>query len=170
MIGFKIKFNGKKVRIKEYGIKPLQMLRIGQAGLDHLKKRVSFGIGLDDTAMPPLKIGRTFKLKDGRIQKVGAERGYIGYKKKHGGKAIRDLRLTGAMLDNLSVRSATANQVRIGFTTKLARQKAASNQRIAPWLGWSDSDIEQGIVPKAKQLFKADVSNYFQQVKRSFRK
>lgn len=169
MFKTRIKFDGKRVTLKEFGVKPLQMLQLGRAGLAAVKGRVAQGVGLEDGPMKPLKQYRRLARADKRVVVIGPERGYPGYKRKLGKKPIRDLNLTGAMLDNLSVRSATANEVRIGFTTKLARQKALANQQREPWLGWSKSDTEK-VAEKAQQVFKNSVSQYFREVKSRFRK
>ena len=44
------------------------------------------------------------------------------------------------MLDNISVRRAVPNAVRIDITGRDARLKAAANEKRDPWYGWSPSD------------------------------
>lgn len=153
MISVRIKFQGRKVRIKGFGIRPLQMLRLGGIGLAAVKARVARGLNIDDQAMPPLK-------KRYAIQKN---------KQIGGGRQVRDLRLTGSMLNNLTVRSATENQVRIALTRQADRQKALRNQQISPWLGWSPADI-QAVEAAARRIFQTEVAAYFREIKQRFRR
>jgi hypothetical protein len=165
----RIKFDGKKVTLKAFGVRPLQMLQLGRAGLAHVKQRVAQGVGLEDSPMRPLKQYRRIVGRSGKVVNLGPVRGYPGRKLKAGKRDIRDLNFTGAMLENLSVRNASENEVRIGFTTKLARQKALANQQREPWLGWSASD-SKAVVDKAQQVFKNSVQQYFKEAKRQFRR
>lgn len=169
MLKVRFKFDGKRVTLKGFGLKPTQMLQLGRAGLASVKGRVARGIGLEDSPMAPLKRYRRIVRKNGSVLNLGPERGYPGRKIRDGKKPIRDLNFTGAMLDNLSVRSASDKDVRIGFTTKLARQKALANQQREPWLGWSTADAET-VQKKAQQVFKSPVQQYFNELKRRFRK
>lgn len=113
---------------------PAQMQVIAQVGVDSVKERVSRGIGSDDAAMPPLAGIRAASDKPGRIG------GYAGYKIRRVGVAIRNLRLSGEMLDALSVRAVEATSARIDITTRDGRVKAARNERRAPWFGFSPQD------------------------------
>jgi hypothetical protein len=153
--GVRIKWNGGKVRLLGFGMQKYQMLKIGQAGLDDLKARVREGLGVNDAPMPPLKERRVTRL--GNVVVLGADRGYKGFKAKIGKKPIRDLTLTGRMLANLSVRSASAEQVKIGLTSAKERQKALANERRAEWLGWSPRNIEV-VMKEARRLFKLNVA------------
>lgn len=170
MFKLRIQYEGRRVTIKSFGIRPLQMLRLGSFGLKQVKARVAQGIGLDDAPMPPLKRAWVRRGVKGKYVIIAGARGYFARKLRRGGKPIRDLRFTGAMLDNLSVRSATANEVRIGFTTKLAREKALANQRIAPWLGWSDTDAP-AVQERARLVLRQEIQSvYFPELKRRFRR
>lgn len=169
MLKVRFKFDGKRVTLKGFGTRPAQMLQLGRAGLLSVKGRVARGVGLEDSPMKPLKRYRRIVRRDGSALNLGPDRGYLGRKIKAGKKPIRDLNFTGAMLDNLSVRSASQNDVRIGFTTKIARQKALANQQREPWLGWSTSDADT-VTKKAQQVFKNSVSQYFNELKQRFRR
>lgn len=149
MISLRIKFQGRKVRIKGFGIRPLKMLQLGAAALAIVKARVARGQDINDTPMP------------------GLSESYGKRKRRRFSRDLRDLRLTGAMLDNLTVRSATENQVRIAFTKALERQKALSNQQRTPWLGWSPNDTRE-IEDAAQRIFKTEVEAYFRELKRQF--
>lgn len=141
MIKVKIKFAGKKITLRGTdtlapGFDARRHAQLGQIGLRSLRKRVSKGVGADDTPMPPLK---------------------ENYRKWKRGKKIRDLWLTGKMLLNLSVRWASDRQVNIALTTKKDRTKALMNQRRARWLAWSPND-QRVIVKAAKEMFHQDVT------------
>lgn len=140
MIKVKIKFAGKKITLRGTdtiapGFRAREMAQLGQIGLRSIRKRVSKGVGADDTPMPPLT---------------------PGYKKWKRGAKIRNLWLTGKMLLNLSVRWASDNQVNVALTTKKDRTKALMNQRRARWLAWSPND-QRVIVKAAKEMFHQDV-------------
>jgi len=136
MIKTRIKFQGRRVTLHGVGFNRYIMLLLGQTGLRSLRRRLTRGLGAEDTPMPPLKPG------------------YARWKKHSN---IRDLWLTGRMLLNLSVRGASENQVWIGLTSRKARMKAAINERIAHWLAWSPSD-QRAMIAEAERRFKQQVS------------
>ena len=140
MTSTSINFSGK---VPDFGrgasISSFQMQRLADIGLRAVKARVAAGIGSDDTSMRPLS------------------KGYFIQKQKLGGEPIRNLRLTGAMLSNLTVRSADESGARIAFTEGLARTKALSNERKTPWLGWAASDIRQ-IVAEVRKMFRDGIA------------
>lgn len=150
MIQTKITWQGKKVRLGGYGFTKYQMLQLGQFGLNDLKARVERGLGADDSKMKPLN------------------RGYAIQKTKAGKGNVRNMLFTGAMLDNLSIRYADAQQVKISLTARLQRVKASANEKLQPWLQWSDSN-QKKIIEKAQESFKQNVEQ-FQKAVRSFRK
>ena len=129
---------GERFRIGSAGWSPgtQAMYGLGKYGIQLIKNRVAKGIGSDDNPMPPLKV---------RLRKDGSERrGYKQFKTRLGLKPYRDL--TGPhrndhMLANLTVRYASEDSVRMDFTKTSARQKARSNERLAPWFGWSLRDL-----------------------------
>jgi len=136
MIQTKIKYNGKKVSLRGFGSNKYTMLRLAQAGLRSIRKRVSRGIGSDGTPMPPLT------------------KNYAKYKRR---SDIRDLRLTGKMLENLSVRWASANQAKTALTSRKARIKGLANEQRSPWCSYSPGD-QAAIMKAAREDFKDDVS------------
>lgn len=146
----KIEWRGKKVRLEGLGLQKYQMLELGQFGLDTVKARVARGIGANDTRMKPLK------------------RGYAIQKTKAGHGNIRNLSFSGAMIDNLTVRFASAEQVKIALTARLARIKGLANERKDSWLQWSEAD-QKKIIAKAIELFKVNVTQ-FEKALKQFRR
>lgn len=139
MIGVEIKTDiPKRPRIRKPRFFALQMGQLAAAGLKSVKDRVQKGIGANDAPMPPLK------------------RGYAIHKTKLGKGNRRNLTLTGAMLDNLTVRSATDREAKISLTKRLERLKALANQQKAPWLGWSPNDA-RNVTARAAQIFRVEV-------------
>lgn len=146
MIVTKIKYNGSKVRLYGFGPEKYQMFKLGQFALATVKARVAAGKGSDDAPMPPLK------------------KRYAIQKSKAGAGNKRDLRLTGAMLDNFSVRSASATEVRLDITSRTGRQKARTNERRAPWFGFSTADTK-AIYGMAQRMFKGMVVDFAAKVR-----
>lgn len=143
MIKTRIKWQGRKVTFHGLGMEKFQMALLGQTQLRALRKRVSRGIGANDTPMPEL-----------------TER----YKKRKKRSNLRDLWFTGKMLLNLSVRSASARQVRMAITSRLGRIKALANQRIAEWISFSPID-EKTVIKEARKQFKTNISSFQRQIR-----
>lgn len=135
-----------------------QMERLGKFAISTIRKRVARGIGSDDSAMPPLSAKHSAVKVHGKFVRQRVP--YSQFKASHGLQPIRDLAGTGKdgghMLDNLSVRSVSETNVRMGFTQNKARQKALSNEKKTPWLGFSDGD-ERAIIAYAEQMFRSQV-------------
>jgi len=88
---------------------------------------------------------------------------YRGKKIREGARPFRDLRYTGEMMSNLSVRWASENQARTAFSTAHARTAANRNQAVLAknfydpgFLAYSPKD-QKTIVKEAEMLFKAEV-------------
>jgi len=95
------------------------MYELGTAGVAAVKARVSAALGPNDSPAKPLT------------------KPYAIYKTRMGKGNRRNLTLTGAMLQNLLVRTVSENRARAGFSTRSDRLKAMVNQRIEPWLVFS---------------------------------
>jgi hypothetical protein len=133
--------SGAKLRIfGEISFDVKQMHALAQLGVDLIKERVSRGVGSSDTAMPGLK------------------RHYAIRKTRAGAGNRRNLRLTGAMLDNLTVRSVSASQARMDITSARERIKARANEKRAPWFGWSARDLA-ALAKAGEQLFRLNVAD-----------
>jgi len=139
MISTSIKISGTQPRVRAASFSTFQMQRLADVGLRAVKSRAKAGIGSDDTAMPPLT------------------RGYAAVKSRKGGAPLRDLHLTGDMLNNLTVRAVNEQNARIAFTESLARTKALANEQLYPWLGWAPSDV-RAVLAEAQKLLKDSVS------------
>ena len=147
----------------------IQMQRLGEVGLKSVIDRTKKGIGSDDAQMPPLKLGKVLQFagrQNGRVQFKNI--GYPGWKAAHGLQPIRDLvgaGVGGHMLDNPSVRQATETSVKMAFTSRLARQKALTNEKRSPFFSFSDAD-QRNIIEYAEQLFRAQVEVIAQAIRR----
>lgn len=161
MIQTTIKFDGGRggLGINSASLfRKVQMEKLGDFAISTIRRRVARGIGSDDSAMPPLSAKHSAVKAHGKF--VRARVPYSQFKSNRGLQPIRDLVGTGKdgghMLDNMSVRLATEDLVRIAFTQNKARQKALSNEKKAPWFSFSDND-EKKIVEYARQLFRSAV-------------
>jgi len=149
--------SGQKVRFfgAEIGFTELQMLPLGNFGVETIKDRVSKGIGSDDAPMPALKMTRRkrWSKKQQRWVEYGAQdSGYGKVKRLAGRQPIRDLTFAGDMLNDFSVRSVSASEVRMDITTQKSRMKARVNEIRAPWFGWSPADLVK-LIARSRQLF-----------------
>lgn len=170
MITTKIKYSGRKVTLRGFGFGRYQHLALAKVGLASVKLRVRAAIGADDRPMPGLQLpwseDAVYITKKGkRITYTRKHVGYRAMKAKRGGRPVRDLwgvKTPGLkqgphMMDNLSIRWASATQSKIAFTTRLARKKGLRNQQRARWLAWSPND-QKVVMAKAQKLFKAEVT------------
>jgi hypothetical protein len=173
VVNIRTEFSGGKITLRGRGnlapgFEARDHARLGQTGLESVRKRVSLGIGANDTPMPALAGDRVARIsyrdKTGALRTYERRiRSYRTAKAQAGGKPIRDLRSAAKhtrgqhMMDNLSVRWASENQVVIALTTKLARAKALANQKRALWLAWSRRDIAV-IMKRAEELFHHQVT------------
>ena len=145
MIQTKIKYQGRKVALRGFGFGKYALLKLGNIGVSEILKRVARGLGSDDSRMPELQ---------------GA---YRGRKTREGARPFRDLRFTGEMMSNLSVRWASENQAMTAFSSAHARTAANRNQVILAkkcygpgFLAYSPKD-QKTIIKEAEMLFKAEV-------------
>jgi len=146
MIQTKVKYQGRKVALRGFGFGKYALMKLGNVGVSEILKRVARGLGSDDSRMPELQ---------------GA---YRARKAREGARGFRDLRLTGEMMSNLSVRWASENQAMTAFSTKHARDAMMGNQKIlarkgypSGFLAYSPND-QKTIIKEAETLFKQEVS------------
>lgn len=149
--GARVRFFG-----REIGFTELQMYALGQFAVSAIKERVSRGTGSDDAPMPALQSGKKrqrWSQKQQRWVEYGEPAfGYRTWKARLGLPGIRNLALTGKMLSDFSVRSVSAQEVRMDITTTESRMKARTNEIRAPWFGWSSQDMAK-IWARAGQMF-----------------
>lgn len=142
MISVKVKYNGGKVKLTGEGPKKYQWFALGQFAIRTMRDRVARGIGSDDWPMPALSGRGSVISRDGKF--VRQRPGYREQKQRRGGRPIRDLygdgQQGGHMLDDLRVREATPNSVRMDITSRWGRIKARANEKRAPWYGFSAND------------------------------
>lgn len=124
MISFKVQFTRIKIDIKALKLDTAQRRELGEFAIRTIKDRLAAGLDANDRKMAALT------------------KRYQALKQRRTGRAIRDLRLTGEMLDNLSVRSVDEDIV-IAFTSASARVKAFRNQQIVNWFGFSPADMRK---------------------------
>lgn len=126
----------KKQRVVSHlTFKQFQILKLGTVGLATVKNRVQAGRNSFDAPSKPLK--KAYFRKKWKL-----------FKKK----PIRDLTLTGAMLNNLQVRTVSNKRAQARNTTVKDRQKANNNERIEPWM-WFSPKNQQDIMRAAKLIF-----------------
>jgi hypothetical protein len=118
----RIKTEG-RIRLTGTTFRQFHMLQVGKSALESFTKRVAAGRTPQDVQAKPLT--KRYAIRKSKMLR---------------GKAVRDLRLTGAMLDNLTVRSASDNRVTAALTSRKARIKALANERIQHWMAFSPSD------------------------------
>lgn len=157
MIVTKIKVDGRRVKLGGYGFRKYQMFQLGRFAEKTIEERVARGVGSNDSPMPALNKDRKRKLKSGEIR-VYSGFGYQFRKVKRGGNPLRDLRLTGQMLQDFGVKYADADKVRLDVTTRRGRIKARANERRAAWYGFSRFD-EEAIKREAMRIFRGNINN-----------
>lgn len=143
MLDIRIRWNGVRVRLKGFGPRKYFNLRILEAGLASVKARVKRGLNENDGKAAPLT------------------KRYARFKSKRtGGRAIRDLTLTGDLLEGIKARYSDDYQAKADATGRLGRIKAAVHRN---QLKFSPQD--QAVMSEvARGLFKEDVSAVTEQL------
>lgn len=136
----RIQYNGARVRIEGPRFLAEDNIAIIEAGWDSIKHRLSRGVGSDD--------GPTTALN----------KAYARRKTRLGARPVRDLRLTGALLDNeIKVRYADDRQAIMDAGTRLGRTKARLNAEL---LKFSESD-QAALRDQAASIFTRKVKTAF---------
>jgi len=99
-----------------------QMYRLGVFGVAEVLDRISKAKGPEDGAAKPLQ--RAYAIRKSKLR--------LGNR--------RNLKFTGDMLRNLSVRTVSTNYARAGLTSAKQRQKAQANSKIEEWLTFSPAN------------------------------
>ncbi len=103
----RVKYDGVNVRLVGFGFRKFHNLRILEVGIRSMKERLAKGVSEDDGPTKPLK------------------KRYARFKsKKTGRRAIRDLSLTGALLEEIKPRYADDRQAIADAGTRIGRMKA----------------------------------------------
>ncbi len=109
----------KQLRLDMLTFRQREMVNVGAAGLLSVMQRLSAARGPDDAPAKPLT------------------KRYAIYKSKLRKGNRRDLKLTGAMLSNLKLRTVSDNSARAALTSRKERIKGAANTKREPWLVFS---------------------------------
>jgi len=115
-----------------------ERIALGKVGYNSFMKRLSDARGADDQKMRRLGF---------KYQKEKFSRGLPG---------IRDLRFSGRMLGNVSLRSADANKVVIGMTSDELKKIARVHENRESWFQWSPRD-EAAILAAAEKIFNTRI-------------
>ena len=122
-----------------------QVGTLGQYGLQLQQQQALAGLGSDGQEMPALKgSGVAVFAKRVNGKAVFERRGYAQQKLKLGLKPIRDLYGPGKgghMLDAVRINYVDDRRCSITISERMARIKAAANERRAPWWGWSPASV-----------------------------
>jgi hypothetical protein len=130
-------FVKRRLRLDLLNYDQQQMFKLGVVGLSDVLDRIGKSKNTEDQPAKPLK------------------RGYAIRKTKRGLGNRRNLKFTGAMLQNLSVRTVSRNFARAGMTTLKQRQKALANSRIEEFASFSPRN-QQRVADAANQIMNRD--------------
>jgi len=128
----RVKYDGVNVRLVGFGFRKFHNLRILEVGIRSMKERLAKGVSEDDGPTKPLK------------------KRYARFKsKKTGRRAVRDMNLTGALLDEIKPRYSDDRQAIADAGTRLGRMKARVHSDL---LRFSNGD-QAKMLELATQLF-----------------
>jgi len=136
----RIKYNGVNVRLVGFGFAKYHNLRILETGLESVKARLARGIGENDAPTKPLS------------KKYARYKAYARRK-----KAVRDLNLTGQLLDSIKPRYSDDRQAIADAGTRIGRLKARVHRDL---LLFSERD-QAAMLDTAGKLFQEGVSQNF---------
>ena len=141
----------KQLRLDMLTFKQREMVQVGSAGLLSVFKRLSEAKGPTDAPAKPLSTGFWRTHRDGT--KTWINKGYAMQKARKRRGRFRDLKFTGDMLRNLSLRTVSDNSARAGLTSKKQRDKGWANMKIEPWLVFSPKN-KQAVIEKFQLVLK----------------
>ncbi|MBN2118509.1 MAG: hypothetical protein JW730_18190 [Anaerolineales bacterium] len=124
----------KQLRLDLLTFRQRDMVKIGAAGLLAVKKRVSQARGPTDAPAKPLTVP------------------YARYKSRMRKGRYRDLKFTGKMLGNVSLRTVSDNMAKASLTSRKQRIKAFANQKREPWLLFSPAN-RLAVMQIARKVF-----------------
>jgi len=125
----------KKLVLDHLTFQQRDMVRIGSAGLLSVFRRLSAHQGPSDAPAKPL-----------------TKRYAMWKTRKHKGR-FRDLKFTGDMLRNLTLRTVTDKTARAGLTSRKERIKGWANAEREPWLLFSPAN-RRAVMDVARQVFQ----------------
>jgi hypothetical protein len=112
-------YQKKQLRLDLLNFRQRQMYALGSIGVAAVKSRLAAAQGPEDSAAKPLT------------------KRYAIFKTRKGMGNRRDLRLTGQMLANFTVRTVTDNRAKASLSTRKDRTKAWANQKREAWMVFS---------------------------------
>jgi hypothetical protein len=125
----------KKLHLDPLTFRQRDMVQVGSAGLLSVFKRLSSAQGPNDGPAKPLCSS------------------YQRYKTRRHMPGVRNLRLTGDMLRNLTLRTVTDNSAKAALTSRKEIDKGRGNTKREPWLVFSPQN-RAAVIEKAKQIFR----------------
>jgi hypothetical protein len=126
----------RQLRLDLLTFRQRDMVQIGSAGLLSVFKRLSEARGPTDAPAKPLT------------------KRYAIYKSKVRKGNRRDLKLTGKMLKNLTLRTVSDRTAKATLTSRKERVKGLANAKREPWLVFSPIN-RQAVLQKAREIFLA---------------
>ena len=109
-------YQKKQLIFNQLSFRHQDMVKIGTVGVAAMKNRLEAARGPSDGAAKPLT------------------KRYAIYKTRLGKGNRRNLRLTGRMLSNFTLRTVTENSAKASLTSRKERIKGWANQKIEPWV------------------------------------
>jgi hypothetical protein len=113
--GVKTRVKLTSVRWKFTPITAGVMLEIAKPIMDAVKARILSGTNVHGNTALPLSMKYRATYKDGRLIRMGADRGYRSWKGKRFPPAIRNWKLTGFTMNQMGVLAAEPGRAVIGF-------------------------------------------------------
>jgi hypothetical protein len=112
-------YQRKQLRLDLLNFKQRQMYELGSAGVRAVKDRVAAARGPDDGPAKPLS------------------KRYAIWKTRQGKGNVRNLFLSGKMLENFQVRTVSEKRAKASLSTRKDRIKAWANQKREQWMVFS---------------------------------
>jgi hypothetical protein len=125
----------KRIVLDFLNFRQRDMVKIGTVGVAAVKNRLEAAQGPGDTAAKPLT------------------KRYAIYKSKLRKGNRRNLRLTGDMLRNLTLRTVSEKSAKASLTSRKERIKGWANQKLQPWLVFSPRN-RQAVMEAARRVFR----------------
>jgi hypothetical protein len=123
----------KKLTLEPLTFLQRDMVKIGSAGLLSVFQRISQHKGPMDAPAMPLK------------------KGYAIWKSRKGKGRFRDLKFSGDMLRNLTLRTVSENSARAGLTSRKERIKGLANAKREVWCVYSPAN-KQIVIQRAVEV------------------
>ena len=109
-------YQKKQLIFNQLSFRHQDMVKIGTVGVAAMKNRLEVARGPGDAPAKPLT------------------KRYAIYKTRRGKRNRRNLRLTGRMLENFTLRTVTESTAKASLTSRKERIKGWANQKIEPWV------------------------------------